>query len=172
MARDPRTIPPSEVHAHRCARITSRSAYVNQLVARSSALAAPLAGLPDVAIGLEKGDAYHAVNSPRLTDAVARVLTRFAQRADVDPNLPRTFTTDITMDGTALGCAAQLQGYDWLLRQGVFFDINLTRLSQDFAALLNGDLSNGCRALRSPSVDRATTCQMTSNNMFFGSSVR
>jgi hypothetical protein len=40
MARDPRTVPPSEVHANRRPRVTSRRAYVDQLIARSSVLAA------------------------------------------------------------------------------------------------------------------------------------
>jgi hypothetical protein len=129
MARDPRTVPPSEVHANRRPRVTSRRAYVDQLIARSSVLAAPLADLPDLAIGLEKVDAYNAVNSSRLTDAVARVLTSFAQRDDVPRNLIRALVTNITSEATAVGYAAQLQGYDWLLRQGATFSPEIEHTS-------------------------------------------
>jgi len=119
----------SEVHANRRPRVTSRRAYVDQLIARSSVLAAPLADLPDLAIGLEKVDAYNAVNSSRLTDAVARVLTSFAQRDDVPRNLIRTLVTNITSEATAVGYAAQLQGYDWLLRQGATFSPEIEHTS-------------------------------------------
>jgi hypothetical protein len=50
-----------------------------------------------------------------------RVLGQFAERGTIDPALIRTLVTNLTSEGTAVGYGAQVQGYDWLLRQAANF---------------------------------------------------
>jgi hypothetical protein len=121
MARDPRTIKPSDWRAA-LSRIKSRSGYVQELIRREPSLAnAGLLTLNDAPIDpQEHPDAYNAVNTVPLTDAVVRVLHLFLQRDD-DPGLIRTLVTNLTNDKTAVGYAAQFQGYDWLAREGAQF---------------------------------------------------
>ena len=61
--------------------------------------------------------AYNAVNTITLTNAVVRVLRLFIARGQ-NGGLIRTLITNLTSDNTAVGYAAQIQGYDWLLREG------------------------------------------------------
>jgi hypothetical protein len=116
--RDPRTIKPSE----RPPRITPRGNYVAELIRREPSLAGTgLTALDDVAIKRDDDpDAYNAVNSSTLTDAVVRVLSSLVARGG-DPSLIRTLVTNLTSDRTAVGYAAQFQGYDWLSREGAHF---------------------------------------------------
>ena len=124
MARDPRHIRPSEWRGETPLRITSRRAYVAELLTRAPSLSAigiDPANLPDLSIGRDQEDTFNAVNTPRMTDAVARVLGQFADHGAIDPALVRDFIINLTSEGTAVGYAAQLQGYDWLLREGANF---------------------------------------------------
>jgi hypothetical protein len=104
-------------------RIKSRTQYVDELIRCEPALAKT--GLPakleDVAIDRADADAYSAVNTPLMTEAVVRVLSSFTARADLDASLVPTLVKNLTADKTTIGYAAQLQGYDWLLRQGASF---------------------------------------------------
>jgi hypothetical protein len=103
-------------------RIKSRTQYVDELIRREPALAKTgLAKLEDVAIDRADADAYSAVNTPLMTEAVVRVLSSFTARADLDASLVPTLVKNLTADKTTIGYAAQLQGYDWLLRQGASF---------------------------------------------------
>src|SRR5437899_2656419 len=115
MARDPRTIKPSEWRTS-VSRITSRRDYVAELIRHEPQLEnTGLAKLNNLTIKRdEHEDAYSAVNASRMTDAAARVLGSFAARSDLDPALIRTLVTNLTVDRTAVGYTAQIQGYDWL----------------------------------------------------------
>jgi hypothetical protein len=122
MAHDPRRVLPSEWRADSPPRVRSRQAYITELIRRAPPLSAiGLTDLPDLDFDRDRIDTYNAVNTPRLTDAVARVLGSFAERGDLDARVIRTFVTNLTSEGTAVGYAAQLQGYDWLIREGANF---------------------------------------------------
>ncbi len=118
---DPRAVRPSQWRATHPPRITSSRDYVADLIRRAPLLASTgLATIKDSKISVEQ-QAYNAVNTPRLTDAVVRVLVNFAQREAIDRNLCRTLITNLTREGTSIGYAAQFQGYDWLIREGAIF---------------------------------------------------
>src|SRR5580658_209615 len=81
MARDPRSILPSQWRAEARPRITSRKAYVAELINREPTLSsAPLDNLADATFTVDDVATNNAVNIPRLTTAVARVLRSFAYR--------------------------------------------------------------------------------------------
>jgi hypothetical protein len=118
---DPRASRPSHWRAARPPRITSSQGYVADLIRLAPLLASTgLSTIKDTKISVEQA-AYNAVNTPRLTDAVVRVLVNFAQLEGIDPNLCRTLITNLTREGTSVGYAAQFQGYDWLIREGAIF---------------------------------------------------
>lgn len=103
-------------------RVKSRTQYIDELLRRAPALAnTGLSKLKNLAIDRNEANAYNAVNTPLMTEAVVRVLNLFAARADLDPDLIPTLVKNLTADKTAIGYAAQLQGYDWLLRQDASF---------------------------------------------------
>jgi hypothetical protein len=117
VARDPRTISPSEWRSN-MPNIRSRHDYIEALIGRRPQLAnTGLRTLDNKPIeARESPDVYNAVNTVRLIDAVARVLGSF-----VDPNLIRTLVINLTSENTVAGYAAQIQGYDWLSREGAQF---------------------------------------------------
>jgi hypothetical protein len=103
--------------------IKSRTQYVDELIRREPALAKTgLTKLENLAIDRrDDADAFYAVNSLSMTEAVVRVLSWIATRADLDVDLVPTLVKTLTADKTTIGYAAQIQGYDWLLRQGASF---------------------------------------------------
>jgi hypothetical protein len=97
MAHDPRRVLPSEWRADSPPRVRSRQAYITELIRRAPPLSAiGLTDLPDLDFDRDRIDTYNAVNTPRLTDAVARVLGSFAERGDLDARVIRTFVTNLT----------------------------------------------------------------------------
>jgi hypothetical protein len=129
MSRDPQHVLPSQWRAESPPRITSRHAYVAELIKRAPSLSSiDLAKLPDLAFDHQE-NTWNAVNTPRLTDAVARVLRQFAECGTIDPAFIRALVTNLTSERTAVGYAAQLQGYDWLLREGANFVPEVKHLS-------------------------------------------
>lgn len=105
-------------------RITARSDFVADLIKRQAALAGHgFEALPDLTFGssVEAPDAFNAMNDDRRNDAIASVLTRFAQNG-VAAAIMHDLVKQLTEDKTALGFAAQLQAYAWLQRQGAAFE--------------------------------------------------
>ncbi len=102
--------------------VSTRHALIAELIRLEPSLAnASLQGLPDCAIELDTPITYCIANDAHLRAMTARVLGRLNRDCGADAKLLTVLFHNLTSEKTSAGYLSQLQGYDWLLAEGVKF---------------------------------------------------
>jgi len=103
-------------------RINNRHELAQRLIKLQPALAGTgIASIQDVAFTIDTPDTYNIANDEHISSGIARVLAHINNMPGVPPSLVVTLFKNLTLDSTAPGYLAQLQGYDWLISQGSAF---------------------------------------------------